>query len=164
MVRRVLVSAALATSIAACSGSGSKAQPGGAAEPEKAVRAFADAIGRGDVAAMKRLMVSPERIRKALDCPGGENLVNDVAQAHQALAELEKVKGELGAMGVTLEGMREESNVTIDRGATFHGCTAREKLEARRYKVELSAPAAGSGDEPQEVIKLDGAWFMLPIS
>lgn len=164
MVRRVLVCAALVASMSACGG-GSGAQPGGAAEPEKLVKAFAAAAERRDVAAMRRLMVSPARIEKALDCPGAENLANDVAQVHQAMDALETLKSGLPDTKLTVASMTEDSRATVARGGSFHGCTAREDFEARTYRVELRAEALDEEtEERHEMIRLDNVWWMLPIS
>lgn len=153
--------------IVACSRSGGAgAREGGAAEPDKAVRAFAAATSRGDVPAMRRIMVSPARIKRALTCPGGESLVHDVEHAFTALDGLAKLdRDELRQLDVAIEGVEERGRVVVARGGSFHGCTAREGFEARTYLVHSGVhigPIGDTGDEAEEVVLLDGVWWLLP--
>lgn len=162
------VSALMLVVVAACSSSDATRAAGGAAEPEKALRAFADATSDGDLARMRRLLVSPARIQRALTCRGAETLVRDV---EETFAGLDALRGAgaaaLREVTIALTSVDERDRVTVAKGDTFHGCTAREPFEARTYRVQLDVrhlPPGESGLQLQEVILLDGVWWMLPAA
>jgi hypothetical protein len=153
--------AALAVVLLGCSSN----ESGGAAEPEKAIRAFAAATERGDIAAMRRLIVPTGRIRAVLDCPGAESFTKDVEHVNQALAELGDRIKDLH-MQVAIDTIRETERRAVTKGETFHGCTVRAPFEARTFVVrgKVSSGAVpgvqDDSDETDELVRVDGVWWM----
>jgi hypothetical protein len=139
----------------------SKGEVGGA-DPEAPLRELTQAFVRGDASAMRHALVSPDRLRKALDCPTDE-LFGELNGAIDAVAEVAKELADVRPE-VTISKLVHTGTTRIAKGDRFRGCVASEPFEVRAYSFELTLAALGRKDSTTdrgEVIQLDGRWYAL---
>lgn len=141
---------------------GSSSQVGGDS-PEAPLRELVTASATGDASAMSHALVSPDRLRKALDCPATTEIFRNLNGAIEHLDEAAKLLRDAKPR-TEIRAMKLTGQTKLAKGDNFRGCKAAEPFEVRAYSFELYFAALGSEDtkaETGEVIQLDGRWFAL---
>ena len=148
--------------IAVLVGCGNSSQVGGDS-PEAPLRELLASVPNGNANAMRHALVSPDRLRKALDCPPNSNVFRDLTGAREHADDAAKQFA--GAQPKTeLRSLTLVGQTKISKGDNFRGCKATEAFEVRAYSFELYLAAMGGEDtktDSGEVIQLDGAWYAL---
>jgi hypothetical protein len=157
LVSRVRFSLAWLATLAAWSTGCHK--PGTADDPEKLAIAYAEAYERVDVAAMKRMIISPARLETMFTCPGISTPAGRTTQALQGLDVFAADKTAGAGMGV--KSIRQTGGSHIASGEHFSDCSARVPFEYRGYHVEMLAAAAGPSEESLSLIRVNGRWWIL---
>lgn len=143
-------------------GCGSKSQVGGDS-PEAPLRELMMASVTGDASAMRHALVSPDRLRKALDCPASSELFRELSGAIENIGEAAKQLRDAKPR-VEIRSMKLTGQTRLAKGDNFRGCKATEPFEVRAYSFEVRLAALGNEDETTdrgEVIQLDGRWYAL---
>ncbi|MBA3503712.1 MAG: hypothetical protein H0T65_25340 [Deltaproteobacteria bacterium] len=137
-------------------------QPAGGDSPEAPIRELTAAGTERDTSKTKRALVSPARLRKALDCPPHSTLIRDLESHFELLDKIEKLpkpprdtqsKDEIRSINQT-------SQTRIKIGDAFHDCKATEDFESRELAIERRIDDKDHR-EVRQVIQLDGRWFAM---
>ena len=121
------------------------------------MREWVTARVAGDVSAMRHALVSPDRLRKAVDCP---ELVRKLTGAIENVGEAAKHAN----IRVEIRSMKATGQTKIAKGDNFRDCETAEPFEVRSYSSEIHIAAPGEEVESthtHEVIRLDGRWYLL---
>lgn len=128
---------------------------------QRPIQDYVDAVNRTDIAAIKRVLVPPARLRTAVTCkPGPHDMVTDL---DRVLAELDR---ETIAVRFELLRVHQLETRAVAVGDPIGNCTANEPFETRTFRWTRrasTAKATGEGDETSHVVALDGTWYLLPL-
>lgn len=132
------------------------------ASPERAVRTMVEALYRGDVTAVRRLMVSPGRLSQALSC-NSKDLVSELEEALNAIERMIN-SGFVEGMTIKIKSVTETGRRSIAAGDLYRGCTATEPFEVRSFEMRKHAVKGDMVNDSQEtidVLRMGGVWYVM---